>query len=182
VLPTDLRTLAARLSDLAEVCDRKPPSERAMAVWFDTLKEFPIERVASLLIAWPKTHTKFPAPAELWKVVNDMGIGERETRAARENAGSFHPGVGGERAEEFIAKMRAILKRPKWTPLEHWRANLKRFPKEHIGHRYALEALHAKEIIEQPEMQREPGQDDEELVSTKVAVTPVTDQRLAESA
>lgn len=167
MLPTDLSTLRDRLSELAELFEKKPITDKALRVWFDVLKEFPIEKVAGLLISWPKSHTKFPAPAELWKSCNEIAIAQREKKAAEENRmGAFEPGVGGAKAAEFIAKMREILKQPAWTPEQHWRNNLKRFPKGHIGHEAAIYALAKKGLIDpKPQLEREPGQDDEELAA-----------------
>jgi hypothetical protein len=156
----DLSILGARLGELAEVFEKKQLSEKALAVWFDTLKEFQIERVASLLIVWPKTHTKFPAPAEVWKAVNDMGIGERELKAQRENKETFYPGVGGAQAEKFIAQIKQILKRPRWSPREHWERVLDTAKPESIGQRYAKQAL--MNMGARTRVEREPGQDDEE--------------------
>jgi hypothetical protein len=164
----DTQILAGQLNALCEVYDKKPVSLKGVEVWFDVLKEFPTERVMSLLIAWPKTHTKFPAPAEVWKSVNEMNITQREQQAERERKEPvFYPGVGGAKAEEFIASIRRTLKSPKWSPEEHWRRNLERFEVESIGHRYAVDALKKKGILKEPqepeeEYMREPGQDDEE--------------------
>jgi hypothetical protein len=166
--PYDLGTLGARLGELAEVFERKPLTEKALAVWFDVLKEFPTDRICSLLISWPKTHTKFPTPAEVWKVVNDLCIADRERKAAEENrrATVFHPSVGGEQVEKFIAQIRAILKRPKWTPTEHWQRLLEKAPKDSIGYRFAEEALinlaRNRAPKREPVMEREPGADIEE--------------------
>ena len=117
----DLPQLTKELNALAEVFDRKPLTEKAAKVWFDTLREFPSELVLSLVIAWPKTHTKFPAPADVWKAMNERAADMRERKAEQERREpAFYPGVGGARAEEFIRKMRATLNMPKWGPMEHW--------------------------------------------------------------
>lgn len=158
MLPTDFPTLRDRLGELAEVFERKAPTEKALRVWFDVLKEFPCERVAGVLIGWPKLHTKFPAPAEVWKVVNEASSFERERRAAEEaKAEPFYPGVGGRQAEAFIASIRKVINRPKWTPREHWERLLERSRPGSVSHRYAAEAL--KKLGARS---REPGQDDEE--------------------
>jgi hypothetical protein len=158
---TDAPVMAAQLNALTEVYERKPVSLKAVDVWFDTLKEFPTERVMDVLNYWAKTHSKFPAPADVWKAVNEICIVDRERKAlaeARENKRDFHPGVGGEMAEHFIAKIRETLKGPKWTPLEHWRHLFDTAPEGSIGKRYAEEVLVAKGA----DLTREPGQDDEE--------------------
>lgn len=160
MLPADSKILGERLAELVEVFDRKPISEKGLTVWFNLLREFPTERVCGVLIGWPKTHTKFPAPADVWKLVNDLGIGDRERKAEEENrSAGFEPGVGGEQAEKFIAQMRVILKRPRWTPREHWARVLDTQPEGSIGHQYAKEALMK---MGARTLDREAGQDDEE--------------------
>lgn len=158
MLGIEIKVLGDRLNELAEVYNAKPVSERGLTVWFSVLREFPTERVAAVLIGWPRTHVKFPTPAEVWKIVNDISIGDRERKAALENKQEFYPGVGGEQAEKFIAEMRATLKRPKWAPMQHWKRLLETAKPGSIGHRYATEALKQKRFVRS----REPGQDDEE--------------------
>src|SRR5690606_34318444 len=116
----DSQLLAQQLNALCEVFDKKPVSLKGCEVWFDVLKEFPTEKVMSVLIAWPKTHNKFPAPSEVWKVVNEINIADRERKAVMERKEDFVPGVGGAQAQKFIASIREILKQPKWSAFEHW--------------------------------------------------------------
>lgn len=158
----DSDLLAAQLNALAEVFDKKPVSLKGVEVWYDTLKDFPTERVMSVLIGWPRTHGKFPTPAEVWKICTEHMISDNEKKAredARLNARreAFTPGVGGEQAEKFIAKMREILKRPKWTPMQHWQHVLETYAQDSIGHRYATEVLKKRGLLNV----REPGSDDE---------------------
>lgn len=162
--PIDLKTLSERLGDLAELFDRKTPTERAVRGWFDVLREFPTELVCSVLIAWPRSHAKFPAPNEVWTVVNNISIAEREKKAAIERkADPFeHVGVGGRQAEQFIEQMRKMLGRPAWTPREHWEKVLERSKPGCIGHAYATAAL--KKMGAHSRV-REPGEDDEALAA-----------------
>lgn len=154
MLPTDIATLRDRLTELAELFERKPIGDKALRVWFDVLRDFPCEDVASILIAWPKTHVKFPAPAEVWKIASERMSHRIERQAALTAAApAFHPGVGGAKAEEFIARMRKTLKNPTLTPLEHW-LRVQRSGTE-IGKRFADAAL--AKLAPQPV--REPGQD-----------------------
>ncbi len=155
----DSKILLERLNELAEVFDKKPISEKGLTVWFGVLREFPTERVCGALIGWPKTHTKFPSPAEVWKTVNDISINDRERKAELENKQEFYPGVGGEQAEKFIAQMREVLKRPKWTPMQHWTRLLATAKPGSIGYEYATQVLKQKNALP---VDREPGQDDEE--------------------
>lgn len=159
--PIDTKLLSERLGDLAELFDRKPPTERAVRGWFDVLREFPTEKICGVLIGWPRSHAKFPAPNEVWKVVNDFCISDREKKAEVERKATpfEHPGVGGAQAEKFIAEMRRTLNKPQWTPREHWEKVLERAKPGSIGHRYASEVLKKSGSHSQ---QREPGQDEEE--------------------
>jgi hypothetical protein len=158
----DSKLLGERLEELTEVFQAKPVSAKGLTVWFNVLREFPTEKVCGVLIAWPRTHTKFPAPAEVWKVVNEISIGERERKAEIERkAQPFeHVGVGGAKAEEFIAQMRKMLNKPAWTPREHWEKTLERSKPGSIGHEYATAALMKMGAITKKE--REPGEDDEQ--------------------
>ena len=159
MLPTDISTLKERLAELAEVFERKPLTEKALKVWFDTLRDFPCDQVMALLLGWPRTHGKMPVPAEVWKAMNDWAIDQRERKAASErNSPVFHPGVGGRQAEVFIKQMRETLNKPAFSPLEHWKRVLDKQPPGSIGRRYAEEVLKKRGVIEE----REPGQDDED--------------------
>ena len=158
MLSADLLLLTQELNSLAEVFDRKTITGAASKVWFDTLKEFPAERVLGILIGWPKTHIKFPAPAEVWKICNESATNQREAKAlaeAKQNAGNFTPGVSGAQAQKFIEEIRKILRRPQWTPAEHWENNLKRFKPGQIGYEYAKDVLRLKAEA----LGREPGED-----------------------
>ena len=150
MLPTDMLTLRDRLAELADVFERKPVTEKALKVWFDTLREFPIERVAGVLIGWPKSHGKFPTPAELWKVCGEIGSAEIERKAALDK----RP-IEWERSPQgakFLAKMKAIINKPSRTPRQHWEHVLATQKPGDIGYEFALRAL---------KRDREPGSDDE---------------------
>lgn len=156
MLPYDMKTLGDRLNELAEVFDKKPVGEKGLTVWFGVLREFPTEKVCSILISWPKSHTKFPSPAEVWKAVNEIGINDREKKAEQENGEEFFQ-RGSPQAKRFIAEIRQILKKPRLTPTQHFERNLIRFPAGHIGHDWAKDVLKKRGIV----CEREPGDDDE---------------------
>lgn len=159
----DSKILGERLSELSEVFQAKPVSEKGLTVWFNVLREFSTEKVCGVLIGWPRSHNKMPSPNDVWKIVNDQMISEREKKAAIErNEQPFanaHPGVGGAQAEKFIEKMREILRKPKWTPTQHWERVLANSEAGSIGHEYAKAVL----MKAGPIAQREPGEDAEEL-------------------
>jgi hypothetical protein len=155
----DAQVLSQQLNALCEVYDKKPVSLKGCEVWFDVLKEFPTEKVMSVLIAWPKTHNKFPTPSEVWKVVNEINIAERERKAEIEKKEEFFPGVGGAQAKKFIAEIRKLLNKPQWSPMEHWRHTLNTQPEGSIGHTYAKQVL-GKAGYFDDEPKHRPGADD----------------------
>lgn len=146
----DAELLAKNLNALAEVFDRKPVTAGALQAWFDTLKEFPTERIMSLLIGWPKTHGKFPTPAELWKACSEVGSADIERKAAleRREAIEWERSPAG---EKFLAKMKAIINRPSRTPMEHWKHVLETQKPGSIGHEFATEVLNRKQRREETE-------------------------------
>ena len=109
----DAGLLANQLNGLAEVFDKKALTPKALEIWFDTLKEFPLERVISTLISWPKSHQKFPVPSELWKILNEQAIDSREAIAASEKlAFARSIPVRTEAGSRIAKQMAAMLRRP----------------------------------------------------------------------
>jgi hypothetical protein len=159
VLPTDLSTLKERLAELTDVFEKKTLTDKALRVWFDALRDFPCEQVMSLLINWPKTHTKFPAPADVRKTANELSIDQRERKALRERAEVIE-WERSPRGAEFLQKMRATLNKPSRTPVEHWRHVLATKAPGTIGYETAKLAL-----AKLDPQQREAGQDDEERIA-----------------
>jgi hypothetical protein len=150
VLPTDMLILRDRLAELAEVFERKPIGEKALKVWFDILREFPVERVAGVLIGWPKSHNKFPSPSEVWKACGEIGSSEIERKAALEAKETFH----WERSPagaQFLAKMKSIINKPSRSPMEHWRHVLETQKPGSSGYEFASEALKRKQRREETE-------------------------------
>lgn len=158
----DLQVLANQLNALAEVFDKKPVSPKGLEVWFDTMRDFPTERVLSVLIGWAKTHTKYPSPAEVWKVVNEISIDLREEKQREERAQIEREyrqmGVTAQ-GSAIIKAMHEILAKPKRTPKEHWRYVLSLKNPPHLAAEYAREAL-KHELIE-----RIPGEDDDRIAA-----------------
>lgn len=162
----DAQTLAQNLNALAEVFDKKPVSAKALEVWFDTLKEFPTEKVMGKLINWPKSHIKFPAPSEVWKECNEYSIREREEKAAIERAENVRePRADDAVARHFIAKIKALLAKPRKTPIEYWEMVLREAPKGSLAESSAKECLQILRGRKGQIDHREPGQDDEELAA-----------------
>lgn len=136
----DIPNLVKELNGLAEVFDKRAVTEKASKVWFDTLREFPTERVLGILIGWPKTHGKFPTPAEVWKSCNDFSIIDREHKA-RQEARLEVAWERSERGSEFLKQMQRTLKSQKRSPVEHWKHVLATARPGSIGHEYATAAL-----------------------------------------
>jgi hypothetical protein len=149
----DIPVLGQNLNALAEVYEKKHVTSKALEVWFDTLKAFPTERIMGLLIGWPKTHGKFPTPAEVWKSCNEASIEEREERAQRERSVNAAPWTGSTpEGRRLSALAREIFGRPKRTAKEHWQHVLATAPEGSIGHQYASEALRVKVERQEEEM------------------------------
>lgn len=68
---TDTPVLTARLGELADALGAKKPTPEGIRVWFQVLKEFPFEYVVDTLDGWAKRHPKMPAPADVWKFLNE---------------------------------------------------------------------------------------------------------------
>jgi hypothetical protein len=149
----DAAVLSQNLNALAEVYEKKHVTPKALEVWFDTLKAFPTERIMGYLIGWPKTHGKFPTPAEVWKLCNESSIEEREERARQERASNAAPWMGSTAEGKRLSTLaREIFKRPKRTAKEHWQHVLATAPEGSIGHQYASEALRVKVEMQEEEM------------------------------
>jgi len=108
----DASLLAQNLNAIAEVYEKKPVSSKALEVWFDTLKEFPTEQVMGKIINWPKSHIRFPAPAELWKELNDKQIERREEAFVAEKALAVreqHTMYRTEQGSKIIKEMKRMM-------------------------------------------------------------------------
>lgn len=150
----DTEQLTAQLAALAATFDRKPLTVEALKVWFDTLKEFPTHQVLGVLSSWAKHHGKMPAPSEVWKVVNEIGIQEREREAAQVKAEAKK--VIDYPITEAGRRAGALMRKPqrRSRPIEHWLSVLQTAKRDSIGYRYAVEAL---AILKHK--RREPGED-----------------------
>lgn len=78
----EFQEVGARLRDLADAYDRKPPGEGAMRIWWSTLEHLPASDVLLTLADWARSKSKFPTPAEVYTAANERGIDRREERAA----------------------------------------------------------------------------------------------------
>lgn len=153
----DATQLAESLTRLAEALNSKPISSKGLEVWFDVLKEFPTPMVLGLLNNWAKLHGKFPTPAEVWKVVNDLTVADRERATAQLKAQDRSP-VMFERSDSgkrALREIRKILENPKRSPKAHWLHILETHKPQTVGHDYAKAALAGFKY-----RQREPGEDE----------------------
>ena len=166
MLTADVKLVSERLNGLAEVYAKPAVTEKAFGVWFETLKEFPTDRVMMILNGWPKQHGRFPTPAEVWKECNEKAIEDREKRAAHERklllaAPEYAAPTAEGRA--LLARMRLEIRRPKLSPVQHWERLLAKPGITDFQRRFAIEAL--GNLSGRRPLEREPGQDDEELAA-----------------
>ena len=116
--------LASILNSLAEVFDRKPPTLKAVEIWFETLRDFETNRVFSVLNNWPKSNAKFPTPADVWKKVNEQKSVSTESalQAKKEGLDKAYSNVAAtDYGRNKFAEIMEMLKRPKPTPRQHWK-------------------------------------------------------------
>jgi hypothetical protein len=140
----DTHSLANALNSLAETFERKAVTPKALEVWFDTLREFPTEQVLPLLHSWPKIHGKMPVPSEVWKVLNERAVDEREQRlkAERTQREREYQRMGSTETTRRCLKMiYEMLTKPKTTPIEHWRKVLDTPNLQPISYEYARAEL-----------------------------------------
>ncbi len=157
----DSKVLGERLEELTEVFQAKPISAKGISVWFNVLREFPTEKVCGVLIGWPRSHSKMPAPNDVWKIVNEQMIFEREKKAQAERREDplSHPAIGGAQGKQFLIQIRKLIAGPELTPRAHWERVLANAKRGSIGYEYASQALIKMGAITR---EREPGEDDEE--------------------
>jgi hypothetical protein len=140
----DAPALAGALNALAETFDRKTIPPKALEMWFDTLREFPTEQVLPLLHSWPKIHGKMPVPSEVWKVLNERAVDEREQRlkAERTQREREYQRMGStETTRRCLKLIYEMLTTPKITPIEHWRKVMETPGLQPISYEYARAAL-----------------------------------------
>ena len=166
MLKHDAAQLAESLNGLAEAFDRKPLTQKALEIWFGTLREFGAELIFGLLSTWPKQHSKFPVPAEIWTIATSIGTGDRERSAALEREVNKRPltfTVPTETGKRLGAALKAAVQHRKKSPIEHWTGLLARSKPGSIGHEYATQAL---AILDRKRRKdREPGEDMEEAAA-----------------
>jgi hypothetical protein len=159
---TSLDLLGKQLNALAEVYDKKVVTPKALEVWFDTLREFPTEKVMDKLIHWPKTHGRFPVPAEVWKDLNDVSIDHREASAIAEKGRYAQEERYMGKTEQGAAIIRgmhaAIADKSAFTGAKLARRMLERGSLSLLQLDFVRANLPREELVE-----REPGQDEEEL-------------------
>lgn len=96
--PNDAVTFKSRIAEVADALDRRPPTDGALKVWFDVLRDHPYSRVHSALTHWTRTSGKFPTPADIEKVCNEWVSKEIEERSAQQKA---------QERSEFMQTMRS---------------------------------------------------------------------------
>jgi hypothetical protein len=127
----DTGTLKQRLVDMAEALGGKPPTQGALLVWVDVLKEFAISDIAGALIDWPKANTRMPAPADIRKLLGGRTSDRIEERAAAENARNrpvFEPRTAEDaaRARRVAERLSRLLRAPV-SPDDWWHRLVERW-------------------------------------------------------
>ena len=158
----DAAPLSTSINALAETFDRKTLTPKALEIWFDSLKEFPTDMILGLLKSWPKAHGKFPTPAEIWAIANNIQIAERDRAAAQLQAQAkqevrFERTEAGSRA---MAEIRKLARHRKPTAFAHWKSVLEKSTPDTIAYRYAAQAI---AMLGHKYRMRQPGDDDEEI-------------------
>lgn len=158
MIRADIPVMAKQLNLLAEVFDKKQISDGATLVWFDTLKEFQVEKVTGILIGWPKGHGKFPTPAEVWRVANDEAVKDREYKAAVERQQNKQDLQWGQSAagEAALKRMKEILSRPKGNFRDHYIAMRDNPESSGFQRQFAKEALRNLGVREEVAVQDPP--------------------------
>jgi len=118
---TDLAALHERLSELADADPRgRHPTDRAMKVWFDTLKEFSIDDIQFVLVDMPKHMSRMPSPNDVFKACSEHRAKRMEREASiRRAAPGFTPedwNPNSPVAKTELAKIKAILAGPRPGP------------------------------------------------------------------
>ncbi len=88
--PSDLPTLRARLSELADAVGSKAPGEAGLKAWLAALSDFAMPDVVDALDIWLRTKPKMPTPAEIRGVlasrlsdrIEHHAVAERDAYAA----------------------------------------------------------------------------------------------------
>lgn len=161
----DLPTFAEHLNALAEVFGKAAIPTRAMKMWFETLSEFEAIPVNSTLRNWAKSNGKFPTPNDVWKSLNEGRSKSLEATAEAEKKSLTRWTDGGttEHGRRAIQTIRRILATPKPDPRTHWDRVMATPGLPAISYRYAQAVIGKRNVIE-----REPGQDDEELAEAPI--------------
>jgi hypothetical protein len=63
--PTDTKTLADRLLELADAVGAKAPGDAGLKAWYIALKDFAIEDIVGSLDTWLRTRPKMPSPSDV---------------------------------------------------------------------------------------------------------------------
>lgn len=115
--PSEYPAFTERLVQLADALGSRPPTQAGIALWVQTLKEFPFAEVSDQLDGWAKRSTKFPAPADVWKPCNEIRTARIEATAKSEailfNRQAERTFV---RSGEFGRRLRALLASMKDRP------------------------------------------------------------------
>lgn len=111
----DSERLKIALDDMTEVYGIKPVSDRALAVWFETLKDLEIQAVLNAVYDWIKTKPKAAAPSDIRGLASAWLSRQLEAESARNN---------GEAPEDFRQTIQREADPTVIRALDRWRADM----------------------------------------------------------
>lgn len=119
---------SARMTQLSDALRADPPTEAAIEVWLDTLKECIFSDVLFVLTDWAKSHAKMPLPIDVLKAARDLASArlERETAARNlrvEVQMPWERRYDSGSAQDHLTKIREMLARAKPAPTD-WIAKI----------------------------------------------------------
>lgn len=84
MLASDVGIFEKKMSDVAEVFDRKAPSAAALKHWFNALRDYRMDQVSSVLEMWVRNRQKMPTISEIATLLAERASRDAEARAKLE--------------------------------------------------------------------------------------------------
>jgi hypothetical protein len=91
VNPSDLSVFKARLTELAEALQAKPPTDIAMKAWFLALRDIPLTTCVDSLDEWTCTKPRYPSPSDVRQLASAKISAriEEQAKVDRSSAGTL---------------------------------------------------------------------------------------------
>jgi hypothetical protein len=112
---SEMQQVAARLGELAEFYDRKPPTANALKVWADAFTGCSLVDVMDVLTDWPRSKRAFPIAAEVVEACRALNLQRHQALTKRA-------------AEPMQALTRGDPSSPAYRDFKAWLAEFKRNP------------------------------------------------------